>query len=289
MSDEVPSQQQQQQQWLLRRRWNSSSPSPSTSGRATPASLGAASVGSAGSSGSSHHHDQQQQQQHQAYQHQYHGVEGHNYLHTFPSAANQSHYFQQQQQQHYERQYATHHHHQQGHLMSPYVQQQQPLQHQQQQQHSLPPLYATSHSLNYSPLLTKRAISFSGNMPLSRQQMDSGLGSPAAAFQRSQATAQSTPNSPHLMPRRTKTTTHTDQQSQQQQQVNPAASLDGAEAPWPHFSTLTEYLDVHQVNNYTQDVPEVGLNTRVGNDWAEIDHMIFRFTSTGKSAACSSN
>ncbi|XP_058974606.1 uncharacterized protein CG43867 isoform X2 [Musca domestica] len=303
-------QQQQQQHCLLRRRSNSSSPSPSTSGRATPASLGAASVGSAGSSGSSHHHHQQQQQQHQAFQHQYQyltqthnyflrsqdagsgGVGGHNYLHTFPSAANQSHYFQQQQ--HYQGQYATHHHHQQGHLMSPYVQQQQqPLQHQQQQQHSLPPLYATSHSLNSSPLLTKRAISFSGNMPLSRQQMESGLGSPAAAFQRSQATAQSTPNSPRLMPRRTqkpppipaKPTSSgatasiaspavpsasnqnvmlKDQQpqQQQQQQVNPAASLDGADAPWPHFSSLTEYLDVHQVNNYTQDVPEINWQER---------------------------
>ncbi|XP_061398159.1 putative uncharacterized protein DDB_G0291608 [Musca vetustissima] len=204
----LPTRQQQQHQ-LLRSRSNSSSPSPSTSGRATPASLGAASAGSAGSSGSSHHHQQQAFQQNYQYLTQTHnyfvrsqdaqvsGV-GHNYLHTFPSAANQSHYFQQQHQQHYHTQYATHH--PQAHLMSPYMQQHHQ---QQQQQHSLPPLYATSHSLNSSPLLTKRAISFSGNMPLSRQQMESGLGSPANAFQRSQATAQSTPNSPRLMPRRT--------------------------------------------------------------------------------------
>ncbi|XP_073830582.1 uncharacterized protein CG43867 isoform X2 [Musca autumnalis] len=298
-------QQQQQQRTLLRSRSNSSSPSPSTSGRATPASLGAASAGSAGSSGSSSHHHQQQQ--HQAFQQNYQyltqthnyflrsqdaatsssgGAVGHNYLHTFPSAANQSHYFQQQQQ-HYQAQYATHH--QQPYLMSPYVQQQH--QQQQQQQHSLPPLYATSHSLNSSPLLTKRAISFSGNMPLSRQQMETGFNSPAAAFQRSQATAQSTPNSPRLMPRRTQkpppipakpnssgtasaagpppqppslpsASNQNASLKDQQNQVNPAASLDGADAPWPHFSSLTEYLDVHQVNNYTQGVPEINWQER---------------------------
>ncbi|XP_058974438.1 uncharacterized protein LOC131800770 [Musca domestica] len=112
--------------------------------------------------------------------------------------------------------------------------------------------------------------------------MELNLDSPAAAFQRSQATVQSTPNSPCLMPRRTQkppplpakptssgaavsqavpiasnqNVTLKYQQSQRQQQVNPAASLD---APWLHFSSLTENLDDHQVNNYTQDVPEVGL------------------------------
>lgn len=278
-----------QQLPISRRRSNSSSPSPSTSGRATPASLGATSVGSGGSSSSSHHQHQQpfsQNQQNYQYLTQTQnyflrpqdgngGVGGavHNYLHTFPSAASQSHYFhqqyQQQQQHQYQQQYPGHQ--QPPHLMSSYMQ------HTQQQQHSLPPLYATSHSLNSSPLLTKRAISFSGNMPLSRQQMEnvtSSGSSPAGALQRTQATAQSTPNSPRLMPRRPQkpppipakptgsgannpSGTNQNATLKDQSQVNPASSLDGADAPWPHFSALTEYLDVHQVNNYSQGVPEV--------------------------------
>ncbi|XP_059223825.1 uncharacterized protein CG43867 isoform X2 [Stomoxys calcitrans] len=293
--------QQQQPYSLARRRSNSSSPSPSTSGRATPASLGATSVGSGGSSGSSHHQQQQAQQPFQQHQQSYQyltqthnyflrsqdgvastsggggGTAVHNYLHTFPSAANQqSHYFQQQQ---YQQQYGAAY--QQQHLMSPYVQQQHPQyqQHTQQQQHSLPPLYATSHSLNSSPLLAKRAISFSGNMPLSRQQMEScgssgGSNANAAALQRTQVTAQSTPNSPRLMPRRTqkpppipaKPTGNVSGSSgsspKDPGQVNPASSLDGSDAPWPHFSALTEYLDVHQVNNYSQGVPEINWQER---------------------------
>ncbi|XP_058974609.1 uncharacterized protein LOC131800840 isoform X2 [Musca domestica] len=116
--------------------------------------------------------------------------------------------------------------------------------------------------------------------------MELDLDSPAAAFQHSQATVQSTPNSLCLMPRRTQkppplpakptssgaaalaasvtiasnqNVTLKYQQSQRQQQVNPAASLD---APWLHFSSLTDNLDVHQVNNYTQDVPEINWQER---------------------------
>ncbi|XP_075157565.1 uncharacterized protein LOC142230826 [Haematobia irritans] len=284
-----------QQYSLPRQRSNSSSPSPSTSGRATPASLGATSVGSGGSSSSSHHHQQQQQphgpqqaqfHQQQSYQyltqtHNYFlrpqdgsatsgGGAVHNYLHTFPSAANQSHYFQQQYQQ-----YATPYQ-QQQHLMSPFMQHQHYQHHSQQQQHSLPPLYATSHSLNSSPLLAKRAISFSGNMPMSRQQMECGSGT-AAVGQRSHAAvaaAQSTPNSPRLMPRRTqkpppipaKPTGNLSGSSgsspKDPSQANTASSLDGSEASWPHLSALTEYLDVHQVNNYSQGVPEINWQER---------------------------
>lgn len=39
--------------------------------------------------------------------------------------------------------------------------------------------------------------------------------------------------------------------------INPGLAALDTDAPWPHFSTLTEHLDVHQVNNYAQPVPEV--------------------------------
>ncbi|XP_037824350.1 G-box-binding factor-like [Lucilia sericata] len=324
MSDEVPSgrlsqifdpltnlQQQpstthyQQQLAINRRRSASSSPSPSTSGRATPASLGGGSNGSGASSSTSSHFQHYQQHQQQNYQyltqtHNYfhvrahdvgerevgvgaggggfgvgHGV--HNYLHTFPSTHTPSHL---QQQHLMQQQY----HHYQQHNAAPMMPSSY-LQHTQQQQHSLPPqLYATSQSLTASPLLTKRAISFSGQIPLNRQQMDN-LNVSAAGHkqhQHIQQTAQSTPNSPRLMPRRqakpppipakptsipsTSSTTSSSSNKSNQKEgngvINPVSSLDGADAPWPHFSSLTDYLDVHQVNNYAQPVPEINWQER---------------------------
>ncbi|KAM7350172.1 uncharacterized protein CG43867 isoform 4-T5 [Cochliomyia hominivorax] len=320
MSDEVPSgrlsqifdpltnlQQQpstthyQQQLLLNRRRSNSSSPSPSTSGRATPASGGAASNASGASSTSSHfqlpqsatHYHQQQQQNYQylTQTHNYFhvrtqqdvegvsgggfaiGGSGHNYLHTFPSTHTPSHL----QQQHYLQQHYHHYQQQQQQQQSPQF-----IHHGQQQQHSLPPLYPTSQSLTASPLLTKRAISFSGQIPLHRQQMDNLNTVTHRQQQQLLQTAQSTPNSPRLMPRRqtkpppipakpssipsTSSTTSSGSNNTNQKDgtavINPASSLDGADAPWPHFSSLTDYLDVHQINNYGQPVPEINWQER---------------------------
>lgn len=286
---------------INRQRSTSSSPSPSTSGRATPASGGAASNASAGSSGSSHyqHHQKQHQQEQHSQQsanfqylthtHNYfhvrshdgegHLAMGHNYLHTFPSTHTPSHLLQQQQQhqqhQHYLQQHYQHFQH--ANVMPPAF-----MQHTQQQQHSLPPLFAgPSHSLTASPLLPKRAISFSGQIPLNRQPMEP-TSTTLRQHQQVLQSTQSTPNSPRLMPRRqskpppipakpssiANTSSSTASTSsagssgllsnqKDSTQLNPASSLDGADAPWPHFSTLTDYLDVHQVNNYGQQVPEV--------------------------------
>lgn len=81
--------------------------------------------------------------------------------------------------------------------------------------------------------------------------------------------AQSMPNSPHLMKRSS--------MGNGSQALETSKGIDCTMKPkslkvsrdadehfgittintWPHFSHLTEYLDVHQVNNYSQDVPEV--------------------------------
>ncbi|EDV99566.1 GH12420 [Drosophila grimshawi] len=279
MSDEVPLgrlsqifdtlttlQQQQQQHHQLqlqsqqaaaaaeeRRRSASSSPSPSasasaaTSGRATPSQV----VGVAGT-----------QTLYYTHTHNYflRPQDGASYMHTFPQHS--THYFQQQHQQ-----------------------QLQQFQFQQQQQPpSLPGrLSGTgsgsgsgSQSLHASPLLAKRATSFSGQMPLTR----------AAQLHDARLVVASTPNSPRLMPRcQPRPPPIPAKPSAKELQANttaasasspvpaPApqapppqnpmlAALDAPDAPWPHFSTLTEHLDVHQVNNYGQALPEINWQER---------------------------
>lgn len=39
--------------------------------------------------------------------------------------------------------------------------------------------------------------------------------------------------------------------------ANPSLAALDSDAPWPAFSSLTDNLDVHQVNNYSQGLPEV--------------------------------
>ncbi|XP_043661197.1 uncharacterized protein CG43867 isoform X2 [Drosophila teissieri] len=230
----------------IRRRSASSSPSPSasasasTSGRATP-SLGVASpLNSLQYYSHAHNYLLRPQE-----------VAASGYLHTFPS-----HFY----------------HHQVHHL----------------QQHSQPPSLPTqlggvargSQSLQGSPLLAKRATSFSGQIPLAQGRFTTG--GTAAATGATGLTA-STPNSPRLLPRRgtrpppipakpnqvkaeqqprdalPRNSTATSVQST----VNPVlAALDAPDAPWPHFSTLTEHLDVHQVNNYGQALPQINWQER---------------------------
>ncbi|XP_041674412.1 uncharacterized protein CG43867 isoform X3 [Drosophila eugracilis] len=237
-----------------RRRSASSSPSPSasvsasTSGRATP-SLGVASPLNT--------------LQYYSHAHNYllrpHDGASSGYLHTFPS-----HLYHHQQQ----------HHHQVHHL----------------QQHSQPPSLPTqlggargylsgSQSLQGSPLLAKRATSFSGQISVAQGRFASG-GTGTALASGSLGVTASTPNSPRLLPRRVprpppipakpnqvkasaEQTPSREQTTAVQSSVNPVlAALDAPDAPWPHFSTLTEHLDVHQVNNYGQALPEINWQER---------------------------
>nr|XP_017102236.2 uncharacterized protein CG43867 isoform X6 [Drosophila bipectinata] len=283
MSDEVPlnrlsqifdtltnlQQQQQQQQQPhqvagteeQRRRSASSSPSPSasasasTSGRATP-SLGVAGpLSSLQYYGHAPHYFQR-------------GPDGPNsgYLHTFPS-----HLYHPQMLQHHQ------------HL--------QHLQHQTHQPPSLPAqlgggvvgcgsgrgILSGSQSLQGSPLLAKRATSFSGQITLAQGRSNPTFGGATV----------STPNSPRLLPRRVprpppipakpaQSKVKVDKSMPQPLQpatppqpatvvatTNPVlAALDAPDAPWPHFSTLTEHLDVRQVNNYGQALPEINWQER---------------------------
>lgn len=71
--------------------------------------------------------------------------------------------------------------------------------------------------------------------------------------------SRSTPNSPRLMSRRIRATPPAIPQKSPNAAciANPSLVALDSDAPWPHFSSLTDHLDVHQVNNYQQSLPEV--------------------------------
>ena len=286
MSDEVPlgrlsqifesltnlhDQQQQLQPSQSQRSNASSSPSPCNSGRVTPAS------GSVGGNFQQLHYFGHSYNYYVRTQQDGTAVPGPPYqLHTFPSASSQAHRFGGAANN--------------SHSAAAYHQYQQQL-------HSLPPSYAvataashTSQSLNSSPLLSKRACSFSGNLSQSALQANANAAFLRAAQHQAASAAaaaagisQSTPNSPRLMPRRTAhpppipakpnanlllsnlSKTHEQQplKAVDKSSVAPPAANSGLaaldkDAPWPPFSLLTEHLDVHQVNNYAQQgLPEV--------------------------------
>lgn len=75
--------------------------------------------------------------------------------------------------------------------------------------------------------------------------------------------SRSTPNSPRLMPKRSRIPPAVPQRPNAATLItNPALAALDSEAPWPHFSTLTDHLDVHQVNNYNQGLPEINWQER---------------------------
>ncbi|KAI8034513.1 hypothetical protein M5D96_012700 [Drosophila gunungcola] len=123
-----------------------------------------------------------------------------------------------------------------------------------------------------------------GQIPLNQGRFTTGGGGSGSGA--TTGVTASTPNSPRLLPRhvprpppipaKPNQAMKAEQQQQQQQQqtrdppprdastnVNPVlAALDAPDAPWPHFSTLTEHLDVHQVNNYGKALPEINWQER---------------------------
>ena len=73
--------------------------------------------------------------------------------------------------------------------------------------------------------------------------------------------SRSTPNSPRLMPKRNRPPVITPRPNAAMIANPSLAALDDG-APWPHFLSLTEHLDVHQVNNYNQGPPEINWQER---------------------------
>lgn len=81
-------------------------------------------------------------------------------------------------------------------------------------------------------------------------------------------TSRSTPNSPRLMPRRAQSTASASKSfvlaGGEGNNLNSSGGGFGGESssPWLNLANLTEYLDVHQLNNYQQNVPEVSFPHR---------------------------
>lgn len=87
-------------------------------------------------------------------------------------------------------------------------------------------------------------------------------------------TSRSTPNSPRMVPRRAQSTAASKSfmlgqgsGSGDQGSNNSAGSAGFAQessSPWLNLANLTDYLDVHQLNNYQQNLPEVSTGVFMG-------------------------
>lgn len=94
--------------------------------------------------------------------------------------------------------------------------------------------------------------------------------SPNLSHQRIMMGSRSTPNSPRLMPKRQRAPPAVPQRPSAALIANPAmgATMDGGgghggdHQSWSHFSSLTDHLDVRQVNNYSQGLPEINWQER---------------------------
>lgn len=70
-------------------------------------------------------------------------------------------------------------------------------------------------------------------------------------------TSRSTPNSPRMVPRRAQSTAAAPGGT-----ATSSSSFGPESSPWLNLANLTEYLDVHQMNNYQQNLPEVSESRR---------------------------
>lgn len=78
-------------------------------------------------------------------------------------------------------------------------------------------------------------------------------------------TSRSTPNSPRMMPRRAQSTASKSFiAAGGAEGINASGAgaaggfgMGAADSPWLNLANLTDYLDVHQMNNYQQNLPEV--------------------------------
>lgn len=88
--------------------------------------------------------------------------------------------------------------------------------------------------------------------------------SPNLSHSRIMMGSRSTPNSPRLMPKRQRAPPAVPQRPSAALIANPAmGSMDVSnDQSWSHFSSLTDHLDVRQVNNYSQGLPEINWQER---------------------------
>lgn len=149
-------------------------------------------------------------------------------------------------------------------------------QHQQQNQGG-----AGGGGYNYNTASSSTSISSASNQSAklsSSSSTSSYIGGPPPGLSRIVMGSRSTPNSPRLMARRG--TGGSGGPGSNRPPIvpprsaaaalppnavmiaNPSLAALDSDAPWPAFSSLTDNLDVHQVNNYNQGLPEINWQER---------------------------
>lgn len=130
--------------------------------------------------------------------------------------------------------------------------------------HHLPaPCYrhSTTSSVSPTPSASSHKSMPSGPSPRQSSQFNSAA-VPKSVVRSAAMGSRSTPNSPRLMPKRSRAPPSVPQRPNAAIIANPSLVALDAEAPWPHFSSLTDHLDVHQINNYGQGLPEINWQER---------------------------
>lgn len=129
-------------------------------------------------------------------------------------------------------------------------------------QHHPPPCYRNSTaSSSVSPTPSHKSMP-SGPSPRQSSQFNSAAVPMSVVRSGAAMGSRSTPNSPRLMPKRSRAPPSVPQRPNAAIIANPSLVALDAEAPWPHFSSLTDHLDVHQINNYGQGLPEINWQER---------------------------
>lgn len=136
-------------------------------------------------------------------------------------------------------------------------------------------LHQSGSGYNYNTASSSTSLSSASNQSAklsSSSSTSSYIGGPPPGLNRIVMGSRSTPNSPRMVARRGVASGA----SSRPPMVPPRGSAGGpgsspnaaiianpslvaldSDAPWPPFSSLTDSLDVHQVNNYHQGLPEV--------------------------------
>ncbi|XP_055545921.1 uncharacterized protein CG43867 isoform X5 [Wyeomyia smithii] len=142
-------------------------------------------------------------------------------------------------------------------------------QHQQQQQQQQQRQSGGGYSYNTASSSTSLSSASNKSAKLSSSSSTSSyVGGPPPGLSRIVMGSRSTPNSPRLAARRGTGPSNRPPMVPPRAQPNAAiianpslAALD-SDAPWPAFGSLTDNLDVHQVNNYHQGLPEINWQER---------------------------
>ncbi|XP_055641142.1 uncharacterized protein CG43867 isoform X4 [Toxorhynchites rutilus septentrionalis] len=148
-------------------------------------------------------------------------------------------------------------------------------QQQQQQQHASGAGGGGGGGYNYNTASSSTSLSSASNQSAkmsSSSSTSSYIGGPPPGLSRIVMGSRSTPNSPRLMARRgaggsggpgsSRPPMIPPRGPNASMIANPSMLALDSDAPWPAFSSLTDNLDVHQVNNYHQGLPEINWQER---------------------------